>query len=159
ALNWAAVQRLPVIFMLENNQYAYSTPVSLQYAVDPVQRAPACGVTGEVVDGNDVEAVFAATLRARERALHGGGPTLIEAVTMRMHGHAAHDDMRYVPAELLEKWRGRDPIDRQEQRLRALGVDVEALRAQIAAEIGAAAQEALAMDMPDGASARGGVFC
>src|SRR5436305_9151851 len=144
AMNWAAVQRLPVIFVLENNQYAYSTPLDLQFAVDPVERARGYGFPGERVDGNDVEAMFEATRRARERALAGSGPTLIEAVTMRMHGDAAHDDLRYVPAELLEKWRGRDPIDRQEQRVSALGVDVEALRAQIAAEIDEAAQEALA---------------
>jgi TPP-dependent pyruvate/acetoin dehydrogenase alpha subunit len=76
-----------------------------------------------------------------------------------MHGHAAHDDMRYVPAELLEKWRERDPIDRQEKRVRALGVDVAALREQVAAQIEEAAQNALAMDMPDPADAARGVFC
>ena len=158
AMNWAAVQRLPVIFVLENNQYAYSTPLDLQFAVDPVERARGYGFPGERVDGNDVEAMFEATRRARERAL-AGGPTLIEAVTMRMHGHAAHDDMRYVPPELLEKWRERDPIDRQEKRVRALGVDVDALRAHVSAEIEQAAQVALAMDMPDPADAVRGVFC
>ena len=158
AMNWAAVQRLPVIFVLENNQYAYSTPLDLQFAVDPVERARGYGFPGERVDGNDVEAMFEATRRARERAL-AGGPTLIEAVTMRMHGHAAHDDMRYVPPELLAKWRERDPIDRQEKRVRALGVDVAALREQVAAEIEEAAQSALAMDMPDPADAARGVFC
>src|SRR5437763_7297730 len=159
ALNWAAVQRLPVIFMLENNQYAYSTPVSLQYTVDPVQRAPACGVTGEVVDGNDVEAVFAATLRARERALHGGRPTLIEALTMRMHGHAAHDDMRYVPPELLEHWRQRDPIAAQERRLAEIGEDVQAVRARVAEELDAALAWAREQPQPDPARAAEGVFC
>jgi TPP-dependent pyruvate/acetoin dehydrogenase alpha subunit len=159
AMNWAAVQRLPVIFVLENNQYAYSTPLDLQFAVDPVERARAYGFPGERVDGNDVEAMFEATRRARERAIAGGGATLIEAVTMRMHGHAAHDDMRYVPPELLQKWRERDPIDRETQRLAALGVDVAALREQVAAEIDEATREALAMDMPDGSDARGGVFC
>ena len=97
-MNWAGVQRLPVVFVLENNQYAYSTPVDKQFAVDPVQRAAAYGFAGVTVDGNDAEAMFEATLAARERAVAGGGPTLIEAVTMRMHGHAAHDDMKYVPA-------------------------------------------------------------
>jgi TPP-dependent pyruvate/acetoin dehydrogenase alpha subunit len=158
AMNWAAVQRLPVIFVLENNQYAYSTPLDLQFAVDPVERARGYGFPGERVDGNDVEAMFEATRRARERAL-AGGPTLIEAVTMRMHGHAAHDDMRYVPHELIEKWRERDPIDRQEKRVRALGVDVDALRANVSAEIEQAAQAALAMEMPDPAGATRGVFC
>jgi pyruvate dehydrogenase E1 component alpha subunit len=159
AMNWAAVQRLPVIFVLENNQYAYSTPLHLQFAVDPVERARAYGFPGERVDGNDAEAVFEATRRARERALAGAGPTLIEALTMRMHGHAAHDDMRYVPAELLEQWRARDPIHRQEGRAAALGVDVAALRENVEAEIEQAASEALALPMPDPATARDGVFC
>ena len=159
AMNWSAVQRLPVIFVLENNQYAYSTPLSLQFAVDPVERARTYGFPGERVDGNDAEAVFEATRRARERALAGSGPTLIEAVTMRMHGHAAHDDMRYVPPALLSAWRERDPIERQEKRLAALGVDVEALRAEVAREVERAAQQALEMPMPDPAGARSGVFC
>src|ERR1700758_3543462 len=149
AMNWAAVQRLPVIFVLENNQYAYSTPLDLQFAVDPVERARGYGFPGERVDGNDVEAMFEAARRARERALAGAGPTLVEAVTMRMHGHAAHDDMRCVPAELIAEWRERDPIDRQEKRVSELGVDVAGLRELVAAEIEQAATQALAMDMPD----------
>jgi TPP-dependent pyruvate/acetoin dehydrogenase alpha subunit len=159
AMNWAGVQRLPVIFVLENNQYAYSTPLDLQFAVDPVERARGYGFPGVRVDGNDAEAVFEAARRARERALAGAGPTLIEAVTMRMHGHAAHDDMRYVPPELLARWRERDPIERQERRLAGLGVDVNALRAEVDGEIERAVEEALAMPMPDPASARNDVFC
>jgi TPP-dependent pyruvate/acetoin dehydrogenase alpha subunit len=158
AMNWAGVQRLPVVFVLENNQYAYSTPLDQQFAVDPVERAAAYGFPGEKVDGNDVEAMFAATLQARERALAGEGPTLLEALTMRMHGHAAHDDMKYVPREQVEAWRRRDPVDRQEARLVRAGVDVEALRAEIAATIDAATDEALAMPMPDPATATEGVF-
>ena len=160
ALNWAAVQRLPVIFVLENNQYAYSTPTALQFAVDPVERAHAYGIAGASVDGNDVEAVFEAVRVARERAVAGGGPTLVEAVTMRMHGHAAHDDMRYVPAELLERWRERDPVELQAARLRALPdpVDVDALRAEVQAEVDAATQAALAAPMPDPATALEGLF-
>jgi TPP-dependent pyruvate/acetoin dehydrogenase alpha subunit len=158
AMNWAGVQRLPVVFVLENNQYAYSTPLEAQFAVDPVERAAAYGFPGERVDGNDVEAMFAATLRARERALAGEGPTLLEAVTMRMHGHAAHDDMKYVPREQVEEWRRRDPVDRQEARLVRLGVDVEALRGEIAATIDAATDEALAMPMPDPSTATQDVF-
>jgi pyruvate dehydrogenase E1 component alpha subunit len=159
AMNWAGVQRLPVIFVLENNQYAYSTPTELQFAVDPVARAAAYGVHGESVDGNDVEEVFAATLRARERAIGGGGATLLEAVTMRMHGHAAHDDMRYVPEALVEQWRERDPVERQEQRLVDLGVDVQELQGQVAQELDDALAWALAQPMPDPASATTGVFC
>ncbi len=159
AMNWAGVQKLPVVFVLENNQYAYSTPLDKQFAVDPVQRATAYGFTGMTVDGNDVEAMFDATREARERALSAGGPTLIEAVTMRMHGHAAHDDMKYVPKELVEEWRQRDPIDRQEKRLRALGVDVDSIRAAVTEEIDAAATQALAGPMPSPDGALEGVFC
>ena len=161
ALNWAAVQQLPVIFVLENNQFAYSTPLSKQWAVPPVERARAYGMPGVAVDGNDVEAVFEATRAARERAVAGGGPTLIEAVTMRMHGHAAHDDMRYVPAELLEQWRERDPVELQERRLAALAdepLDVAALRAEVQATIDAATEVALRAPMPDPATATDGVF-
>jgi pyruvate dehydrogenase E1 component alpha subunit len=149
AMNWAGVQRLPVIFVLENNQYAYSTPTDQQFAVNPVERAAAYGFPGESVDGNDPEAMFEATRKARERALAGDGPTLIEAVTMRMHGHAAHDDMKYVPKEQVEEWRAKDPIDRQVRRVEALGVDVQALRDEVKVEIEAAVEEALAMPMPD----------
>ncbi len=159
AMNWAGVQKLPVIFVLENNQYAYSTPLDKQFAVDPVERAAAYGFVGVKVDGNDVEAMFEATFDARTRALAGEGPTLIEAETMRMHGHAAHDDMKYVPKEQVEEWRKRDPIERQEKRLRTLGVDVDSVRASVQEEIDAATEEALAAPMPDPASAAEGVFC
>jgi pyruvate dehydrogenase E1 component alpha subunit len=159
AMNWAGVQKLPVIFVLENNQYAYSTPLDKQFAVDPVQRAAAYGFGGVTVDGNDAEAMFEATRAAREHAIAGGGPTLIEAVTMRMHGHAAHDDMKYVPREQVEEWRAKDPVDRQSARLAGLGVDIAELRAAVAAEIDAAAEQALASPMPDGALAATGVFC
>jgi TPP-dependent pyruvate/acetoin dehydrogenase alpha subunit len=159
ALNWAGVQRLPVVFVLENNQYAYSTPLDKQFAVNPVERAAVYGGTGVKVDGNDAEAMFEATRAARERAIAGDGFTLIEALTMRMHGHAAHDDMKYVPKEQIEEWKARDPIDRQEARLRALEVDVDALRAAVTAEIDAATEEALSGPMPDPATALQGVFC
>jgi pyruvate dehydrogenase E1 component alpha subunit len=147
-----------VIFILENNQYAYSTPLDQQFAVDPVHRAAAYGFPGVSVDGNDVEAMFEAVRVARERAIAGEGPTLIEAVTMRMHGHAAHDDMKYVPKAQIEEWRAKDPIDRQAKRVAALGVDVDALREEVKAEIEAGVEAALKMPMPDGATAADGVF-
>jgi pyruvate dehydrogenase E1 component alpha subunit len=158
AMNWAGVQRLPVIFVLENNQYAYSTPTHQQFAVNPVERAAAYGFPGESADGNDPEAMFEVTRKARERALAGEGPTLIEAVTMRMHGHAAHDDMKYVPKEQVEEWRAKDPIDRQVRRAEALGVDVQALRDGVKAEIDAAVEEALQMPMPDPETATDRLF-
>jgi TPP-dependent pyruvate/acetoin dehydrogenase alpha subunit len=158
AMNWAGVQKLPIIFVLENNQYAYSTPTGAQFAVDPVERAETYGFPGISVDGNDAEAMFEATRQARERALDGGGPTLLEAVTMRMHGHAAHDDMKYVPKEQVEEWRKKDPIERQEARLRDLGVDTDAVRAEVREAIEAGTQEALAMPMPDPETATDRLF-
>ena len=113
-MNFAAIERLPLILVLELNGYAYSTPSAAQFAGSTRSSARAPTEShGESVDGNDVEAVFEATRQARERALAGEGPTLIAATTMRMHGHGAHDDARYVPAELLAEWEERDPLERQ----------------------------------------------
>ena len=158
AMNWAGVQKLPVIFVLENNQYAYSTPVDQQFAVNPIERAAAYGFPGVSADGNDPEAMFEVTRLARERALAGEGPTLIEAVTMRMHGHAAHDDMKYVPNEKVEEWRAKDPIDRQVKRLEALGVDTQAIRDEVKATIDAAVEKALKSPMPDPNTVTDGLF-
>lgn len=158
AMNWAAVQQLPVVFLLQNNQFAYSTPVERQYRVDPIERAAGYGMPGITVDGNDAELVAETVFDARERAIAGEGPTLIEAVTMRMHGHAAHDDMRYVAPDVVEHWTARDPIELQAARAAELGADVEALRAEVTALVDAATQEALAAPMPDPATATHGVF-
>ncbi|MBA2240083.1 MAG: thiamine pyrophosphate-dependent dehydrogenase E1 component subunit alpha [Solirubrobacterales bacterium] len=117
AMNMAGIHRLPVVFVLENNGYAYSTPNELEFAADPVERAESYGFHGVKVDGNDVEAVFEASVEASERARGGGGPTLIGCRTMRMHGHGAHDDMSYVPDGVLESWERRDPIDRYRRHL------------------------------------------
>src|ERR1044072_5574163 len=119
AMNLAGVARLPVVFILENNQFAYSTPNELEFAIDPVERVPGDGFPGTSVDGNDVEAVFEVAHAAAERARGGAGPTLIECQTMRMHGHGAHDDMSYVPEGMLEEWEKRDPIERYAGRLAA----------------------------------------
>ena len=158
AMNWAGVQKLPVIFVLENNQYAYSTPIDLQFAINPVERAAGYGFPGVSVDGNDAEAMFEATRAARERAIAGEGPTLIEARTMRMHGHGAHDDMKYVPKALVEEWRKKDPIDRQSARVKALGHDVDALRQEVKEQVEEATKIALAGPMPDPATATDRVF-
>jgi pyruvate dehydrogenase E1 component alpha subunit len=159
AMNLAGLQRVPVIFVLEHNGYAYSTPSARQFVVDPLERAALYGIAAVAVDGNDVEEVFDATREARERALAGGGPTLIAATTMRMHGHGAHDDASYVPPEQLEHWAARDPLQRQRDRLRSLGVDVQAIDESVREEIELATQEALAMAAPEPASALEGVFC
>ena len=111
SLNLAAVLNLPVVFILENNKYAYSTPTHHQYASpDLVSRANAFGMRGVSVDGNDIEDVWQATTDALERARALNGPTLIEAHTMRMRGHAFHDPADYVPDSLLKDWEHRDPI-------------------------------------------------
>jgi TPP-dependent pyruvate/acetoin dehydrogenase alpha subunit len=158
AMNVAGVRQLPVVFVLENNQWAYSTPNAREFAVDPVERAAGYGFSGLKVDGNDVEAVFRAAAEACERARSGGGPTLIEAETMRMHGHGAHDDMRYVPKEMFEEWEARDPIRRYEELLGGQGVDVEAIRASVKEELDRETEWALAQPMPDPKDALAGVF-
>lgn len=123
SLNLASVQRAPFVLIIENNQYAYSTPVDQQMVVtDLAVRAAAYGIPGVVVDGNDVEAVYAATKAAVERARAGEGPSVIEAKTMRMLGHAIHDGAEYVPRELLAEWEKRDPVLRYAEKLVAAGV-------------------------------------
>jgi pyruvate dehydrogenase E1 component alpha subunit len=117
-LNMASVLKCPVVFICNNNQYAYSTPLERQMAVENVaDRAPAYGMPGEIVDGNDVLAVWNASQRAIEYARNGNGPSLIECKTFRMTGHSAHDDASYVPQELFEYWETRDPIRRMERML------------------------------------------
>ena len=112
-LNFAAVQKLPLIVVAENNGWAYSTPFRKQTAAKCLaDRAAAYGVPAEGVDGNDVLAVYESARRAVDRARAGEGPTLIEAKTYRMKGHAEHDGQSYVPKEELEEWTRRDPIER-----------------------------------------------
>ena len=112
SLNLAAVLKLPIVFVLEDNQYAYSTPSKYQYAItDLVARATAFGLPGVTVDGNNVLDVMTTTIKAIGRARNGGGPTLIKANTMRMEGHALHDSAEYVPKELLDTWEEKDPIE------------------------------------------------
>jgi TPP-dependent pyruvate/acetoin dehydrogenase alpha subunit len=112
-MNLAGVRRLPVVFVCDNNQWAYSTPTHLEYPIEHIaDRAAAYGFEGVVVDGTDVLAVYREAKRAIEKARAGGGPTLIECVTLRMEGHAVHDDAFYVPKELFEEWAAKDPIER-----------------------------------------------
>ena len=112
-LNFAAVQKLPLVVVAENNGWAYSTPFRKQTAArNLADRAVAYGMPAETVDGNDVLAVYAAARAAVERARRGEGPTLLEARTYRMKGHAEHDGQAYVPREELEEWAQRDPIER-----------------------------------------------
>jgi TPP-dependent pyruvate/acetoin dehydrogenase alpha subunit len=156
-LNFAAVQRLPLLVIVENNGWAYSTPVEKQMAIrDIAERGKAYGIPAGVVDGNDALAVYRATRQAAERARRGEGPTLIECKTMRMKGHAEHDDARYVPQDLLEKWRKKDPILRFDKYLaqkRLMSAAEKAvLDERIEKEIGedVAFSEASPMPAPEG---------
>jgi pyruvate dehydrogenase E1 component alpha subunit len=162
AMNFAGIHTLPIVFVLENNGFAYSTPNELEFAVDPVERAATYGFPGVLVDGNDVEAVFEASRIAAERAREGRGPALIECRTMRMHGHGAHDDMSYVPEALKQEWADRDPIERYAERLVAehgfSADEVESIRADVKTYVDECAQKALASPMPDPAEATAGVF-
>src|SRR5512133_3453204 len=113
AMNFAGVRRLPVVFICDNNQWAYSTPTHLEYACEHLaDRAQSYGFDGVVIDGTDVLAVYREAKRAIEKARQGDGPTLIESLTLRMEGHAVHDDAFYVPKEMFEEWAKRDPIER-----------------------------------------------
>jgi pyruvate dehydrogenase E1 component alpha subunit len=162
AMNFAGVHRLPAVFVLENNKFAYSTPNELEFAVDPVDRAATYGFPGVSVDGNDVEAVFDAAREAADRARAGDGPTLIECHTLRMHGHGAHDDMSYVPDELFEEWKQRDPIDRYGRALAEehgfSQEELDSVRESAEGEVAEAAERALASPMPKPELAFEGVF-
>jgi TPP-dependent pyruvate/acetoin dehydrogenase alpha subunit len=162
AMNFAGIHRLPAVFVLENNQFAYSTPNELEFAVDPVRRAETYGFPGLTVDGNDVEAVFEAARIAADRARAGEGPTLIECVTMRMHGHGAHDDMSYVPPELFEEWSQRDPIELYRERLIAEHdfdpEELDQVRTEVKDYVEECAAKALDSPMPEPATATEGVF-
>ncbi|MBM3329477.1 MAG: thiamine pyrophosphate-dependent dehydrogenase E1 component subunit alpha [Calditrichaeota bacterium] len=134
-LNYAAVANAPFVLIVENNQYAYSTPIIAQYgAARIIDRAPGYGIPGEIVDGNNVFAVYETCKAAVDRARNGGGPTLIEAVTMRMRGHSEHDDHFYVPKELLAKWAERDPLPRAQRFLEETGYLKEKARLELEAK-------------------------
>src|SRR5437773_2379401 len=119
SMTLAGTRKLPMVFVCDNNQWAYSTPTHLEFATEHVaDRAQAYGFEGVVVDGTDVLAVYREAKRAVEKARDGGGPTLLECQTLRMEGHAVHDDAFYVPKELFERWAERDPIERYRSWLR-----------------------------------------
>ncbi|HYT40642.1 MAG TPA: thiamine pyrophosphate-dependent enzyme, partial [Acidimicrobiia bacterium] len=154
ALNLAAVWRLPVVFVVENNGWGLSTPTSEQYACgDLADRAAGYGMAGAVVDGNDVLAVMAAMGEAADRGRRGGGPTLVEAKTYRMRGHEEASGTDYVPPDELARWARLDPLLRLERVLDGRGVlpaaERGALRAEIAADVDARVEAALAAPEPD----------
>jgi pyruvate dehydrogenase E1 component alpha subunit/2-oxoisovalerate dehydrogenase E1 component alpha subunit len=162
-LNFAAVQKIPLVVVAEDNKYAYSTPISKQMAIEHIdERAASYGVPHEMVDGNDILAVYDLARRMVDRARAGEGPQLIGVDTMRMQGHAQHDDARYVPKALLEEWAAKDPIARFRTTLVERGAaketdldDIDKMTRDYAAK-----EADLAVDepMPDPESVTRGVY-
>ena len=164
AMNMAAVWKLPVVFICNNNAYAYSTPTERQYAVSDLSvRGPAYGMPGVTIDGNDVLAVYDAVREAIARAREEKGPSFIECKTFRMTGHSAHDAAEYVPEKLFKAAAKNDPVTRFEKlMLRRKVMTPKTLRdleKQIAREIQEAGAFAESSRMPEGAEAVEGVYC
>jgi TPP-dependent pyruvate/acetoin dehydrogenase alpha subunit len=161
ALNLAGVLQVPVVFVAQSNQFAYSTPTRRQMVNTNLAERIEGGwsIPCERVDGTDATAVFSAARTAIERARAGAGPQALEAVSLRGHGHAAHDDACYVPAELRARFA--DPIERLTMRLLAEGVpevEVDAVRTAAAGEVAAALTEAEAAPAPDPSTLEHGVY-
>lgn len=163
ALNMAGLWKAPLVVVGENNAYAYSTPLRQEHAVPGIaHHAERYGIPGVVVDGNDVEAVHRAVAEAVARARAGEGPTLVEAVTMRMLGHAIHDGAEYVPEDLLARWAERDPLLVQRRRLVAEAIttdaELDAVDAANRSRIAEAIAAAEAAPWPDPATVTDGVY-
>ncbi|HJT67998.1 MAG TPA: thiamine pyrophosphate-dependent dehydrogenase E1 component subunit alpha [Pyrinomonadaceae bacterium] len=162
-LNFAAVQRLPLLVVAEHNHYAYSTPTSLQTAVkDLAEKAAGYGIPAYIVDGNDVIACYEVTKAAADYARRGGGAVLIEAKTYRRKGHAEHDDQRYITPGEIEWWeKNNDPVDRFEKYLLQTGVtqpQLDAITADVIREIDEDTAWAESSPMPDPEQAAYNVF-
>jgi pyruvate dehydrogenase E1 component alpha subunit/2-oxoisovalerate dehydrogenase E1 component alpha subunit len=162
-INFAAVQGCPLVVVIENNGYAYSTPTSRQTRVAQlVDKASGYGIPGERADGNDVVATYEATKRAVDRARRGEGTSIVELVTFRRKGHAEHDNQSYVPDGEIERWaRENDPIDRFVERLRHEGVtadELAAIDARVQREIDEATEMAEASGVPDPLDALIGIY-
>jgi len=162
-INFAAVQRCPLVVVVENNGYAYSTPLNKQTAAKQlVDKAIGYGIAGDQADGNDVIATYEVTKRAVDRARAGGGVTLIELITYRRKGHAEHDNQSYVPTGEIDRWASEnDPIDRYVKRLLGEGftqAELDAADARVKEEIDRATDEAEASPMPDPTDALVGIY-
>jgi TPP-dependent pyruvate/acetoin dehydrogenase alpha subunit len=162
-LNFAAVQKIPLVVIAEDNKYAYSTPIAKQMAIARIdERAAAYGIPHEMVDGNDMLAVYDVARRMVDRARAGEGASLIGVDTMRMQGHAQHDDARYVPKAMIEAWATKDPIARYRHELLERGVassedldDIDGMSKSYVAEEAGLAE---ASPMPDPATVTRGVY-
>ena len=162
-LNMAAVMKLPLVLIIENNQFAYSTPNAKQFVAQKLSdRGIGYGIQGHTIDGTDVEKVHALCRESVEHARHGGGPALIETITMRMHGHSASDDASYVPKGMTEEWKKKDPIDRYQKILmndRVLNAaSLEQMHLKISSGIEEAIRFAEESSYSDGADAVEGVY-
>ncbi|MFI5229662.1 MAG: thiamine pyrophosphate-dependent dehydrogenase E1 component subunit alpha [Gemmatimonadales bacterium] len=163
-INFAAVQRCPLVVVVENNGYAYSTPTSRKTAAKRfVDKAIGYGVPGEQADGNDVLAVYDVTKRAVDHAREGGGVTLLELMTYRRKGHAEHDNQSYVPPGEIERWeRENDPITRYVARLRdefsVTALELEAIDARVRREVDDATDVAERSGVPEALDALEGVY-
>jgi TPP-dependent pyruvate/acetoin dehydrogenase alpha subunit len=163
-LNFAATQKAPFVLVLENNLWAYSTPVRRQVPLENLaDRAKAYGVTSYIVDGNDVVAVYKAAKEAVDRARAGEGPILIEAKTFRRLGHAQHDPAEYVPKEMRAYWEARDPIVLYEKVLTAENLLDDKGKKEIEDKISALLEKerefAENSPMPPAELAAEGVYC
>ena len=163
ALNFASVQKLPIVFMVENNGYAYSTPTRKQFVVENLaERAKSYGMPGKTVDGNDVMAVMEALDEAVQHARSGQGPTLVECKTFRVRGHSEADKADYVPKELREEWLAKDPISRFEAYLTQQQLLTEAAKREIEAKVKAEVSDAVSFaetsPAPDGETVADYVF-
>jgi pyruvate dehydrogenase E1 component alpha subunit/2-oxoisovalerate dehydrogenase E1 component alpha subunit len=162
-MNFATVQKLPMVVIVEDNGFAYSTPTAKQTAAKTLaDKAVGIGCHGETVDGNDVLAVYGAAKRAVDRARTGGGVTLLEVKTFRMKGHAEHDNQAYVDPALIEQWKAKDPVARFDRVLLEMGAasreDFDRIQERVKREIEAAVEEAERSPMPEGADAARGLF-
>jgi len=143
-MNFAAVQKLPLVLVIENNGYAYSTPTYKQFAIQNLaERAAAYGIPGVSVDGNDVLAVMESVGKAVAHARAGKGPIIVECKTFRVGGHSEADRADYVPKELREEWLAKDPIQRFEAYLTKEGILTAAKKVEIEAKIRAIAEDAV----------------
>ena len=154
-INLASVQKAPVVFVVNNNQYAYSTPTYEQYNCETLAvRGIAYGIPGYRIDGNDPDSVYLTAQQVIENARAGNGPSIVECITFRMTGHSAHDDpSHYVPKEMFDKWEKKDPIDNYRDKLLKLGVIdkkwVEEKDVEIKALVDEAVDEAEKCPYPD----------
>ena len=162
-VNLAAVQKAPVVFLCNNNQYAYSTPLELQMGCKHVaDKGSAYGIPAEIVDGNDVFAVYEATKRAAAHARAGLGPYLLECKTFRMTGHSAHDAAHYVPKQLFDEWGKLDPIVRCERRMLdeawATQTEIDQAHSAVRQEVDDAVAWAEQSPFPDPSTLEEGVY-